>query len=197
MITPQHSDPAGPRTEPKTRRSLIRPPAAVLWLVVSLSLLPAPFAEAVPRRIIILRHGEKLDSYKLCDLGQRRSLALRDYYLGKGAAESQILLRQGLAGIGIALFNPANNSAIIGSLPKEKTGLASSFLALARNLGMVIGVAFAEMVMAFKSSSATLTAGAPPLDGIHAVWKIVMGIGLVAILISWTRERGSSPSSPA
>lgn len=118
-------------------------------------------------------------------------------FLGKGAAESQILLRQGLAGIGIALFNPANNSAIIGSLPKEKMGLASSFLALARNLGMVIGVAFAEMVMAFKSSSAALTAGAPPLDGIHAVWKIVMGIGLVAILVSWTRERGSPPSSPA
>ena len=48
----------------------------------------APFAEAVPKRIIIMRHGEKTDGYKLCHIGQQRSLALRDYYLGKGAVNS-------------------------------------------------------------------------------------------------------------
>lgn len=43
---------------------------------------------AVPKRIIILRHGEKLDSYALCDVGQQRSLALAANYLGKGGANS-------------------------------------------------------------------------------------------------------------
>lgn len=44
--------------------------------------------EAVPRRIIILRHGEKQNSYQLSPQGQRRSLALRSYYLGKDARKS-------------------------------------------------------------------------------------------------------------
>jgi EmrB/QacA subfamily drug resistance transporter len=69
--------------------------------------------------------------------------------LKPNASDLDILWRQIILGIGISLFNPANNSAIIGSLPREKIGLASSFLALSRNLGMVIGVAFAEMVITF------------------------------------------------
>jgi MFS family permease len=97
-------------------------------------------------------------------------------------------------GIGISFFNPANNSAIIGSLPREKVGLASSFLALSRNLGMVIGVAFAEMVIAFRLPAAPLerAKAGPSLEGIQDVWKLILIIGLTAILISWTRE-GKTP----
>lgn len=42
----------------------------------------------MPRQVIILRHGEKLTDYALCDVGQQRSLALARNYLGKGAANS-------------------------------------------------------------------------------------------------------------
>jgi EmrB/QacA subfamily drug resistance transporter len=101
-----------------------------------------------------------------------------------------ILWRQIVLGIGISLFNPANNSAIIGSLPRERVGLASSFLALSRNLGMVIGIAFAEMVIAFRLPAVPLgqeKAGFS-LESIQNVWKFLLIIGLVAILISWTRE---------
>ena len=57
--------------------------------VVLLGLILAPLvAEAVPKEIIILRHGEKQDSYRLCSVGQLRSLALQANYLGKGAASS-------------------------------------------------------------------------------------------------------------
>ena len=48
----------------------------------------APVVGATPKRIIILRHGEKKDGYALCNVGQQRSLALREYYLGKGALDS-------------------------------------------------------------------------------------------------------------
>jgi MFS family permease len=107
-----------------------------------------------------------------------------------------ILWRQVVLGIGIALFNPANNSAVIGSLPREKIGLASSFLGLSRNLGMVIGVAFAEMVIAFKGPipSLGIGRGIPPLESIHEVWKLVLLIGLMAILISWIRGSRSNSS---
>jgi len=106
------------------------------------------------------------------------------------ANNMDILWRQIVLGLGIGLFNPANNSAIIGSLPHEKVGLASSFLALSRNLGMVIGVAFAEIVIRFSLPVSPL-AGAkatPSLASIRNVWKLVLITGIAAILISWARE---------
>jgi MFS family permease len=107
-------------------------------------------------------------------------------FLKSPVPDYQVLWRQVVIGIGIGLFNPANNSAIIGSLPKEKIGLASSFLALSRNLGLVIGVAFAEMVIAFR-----MPVGSPSLESIHDVWKLGLLIGLIAVLVSWVREKGS------
>jgi EmrB/QacA subfamily drug resistance transporter len=117
-------------------------------------------------------------------------------FLKLGTNDLDILWRQIVLGIGISLFNPANNSAIIGSLPREKVGLASSFLALSRNLGMVIGVAFAEMVIAFRLPVAPLeiAKAGPSLESIQDVWKLVLIIGLAAILISWTREGRSNVS---
>ena len=101
-------------------------------------------------------------------------------FLKPGTSDLDILWRQIVLGIGISLFNPANNSAIIGSLPREKVGLASSFLALSRNLGMVIGVAFAEMVIAFRLPAAPLeiAKAGPSLESIQDVWKLVLIIGL-------------------
>jgi EmrB/QacA subfamily drug resistance transporter len=116
--------------------------------------------------------------------------------LKPGVSDFDILWRQVVLGIGISLFNPANNSAIIGSLPRERVGLASSFLALSRNLGMVIGVAFAEMVIAFRLPLAPLerAKAGPSLESIQDVWKFVLIIGLSAILISWAREGKSNVS---
>ena len=45
-------------------------------------------AAATPGRIIILRHGEKADTWKLCATGQSRAAALAENYLGRGAANS-------------------------------------------------------------------------------------------------------------
>lgn len=111
-------------------------------------------------------------------------------FLKADATHFEILWRQVILGIGIGLFNPANNSAIIGSLPRENVGVASSFLALARNLGMVIGVAFAELVISFRISGTPLRAGqGPTLESIQDVWQMVMAIGMLAILLSWRRGR--------
>ena len=119
------------------------------------------------------------------------SLAIFSFtFIKEGMSEYHILWRQVVIGIGIGLFNPANNSAVIGSLPKEKVGLASSFLALSRNLGMVIGVAFAEMVIAFRLPVSQLETekGIPSLESIHDVWKLLLIIGLTAVIISWNRK---------
>jgi EmrB/QacA subfamily drug resistance transporter len=115
-------------------------------------------------------------------------------FLKTGVSDYDIVWRQVVLGIGIALFNPANNSAIIGSLPRERIGFASSFLALSRNLGMVMGVAFAEMVIASRAPTTPLDTGrgGPSLESIQDVWRLALIIGLSAILISWTREGKSA-----
>ena len=111
-------------------------------------------------------------------------------FIGVGVRDEAILVRQVLQGLGIALFAPANNSAIIGSLPKEKVGLASSFLALSRNLGMVIGIAFAEMIVSLSTPVPSGEGiGTPSLESLQYVWKSALLIGLVAVLFSWTRRR--------
>jgi EmrB/QacA subfamily drug resistance transporter len=119
------------------------------------------------------------------------SLAIFSFtFLKTAVSDYDILWRQIVLGIGIAFFNPANNSAIIGSLPRERVGLASSLLALSRNLGIMIGVAFAEMVIALRASAIPLETGrgGPSLESIQDVWKLVLILGLTAVLLSWTRE---------
>lgn len=116
------------------------------------------------------------------------SLAVASFVLlGGEASRVDILWRQVALGVGIGFFNPANNSAIIGSLPKADVGVASSFLALARNLGMVMGVAFAEMVIGFKASGAAGPLRVPSLEGMKDVWRIVILVGFIAIVLSWRR----------
>jgi broad specificity phosphatase PhoE len=62
---------------------------AMAVLIVAAGLIAglAP-AVAQPKKIIVLRHGEKTDGPDLCPTGQRRAEALAKQYLGKGARNS-------------------------------------------------------------------------------------------------------------
>ena len=66
--------------------------AAGLALITSAATITP--AQAVPRRIILLRHGEKANAYALCSVGQQRAIALRDTYLGRNASNDSLLERQ-------------------------------------------------------------------------------------------------------
>jgi hypothetical protein len=60
----------------------------LLGLLAAVAAIQAPDVYATPSQIIILRHGEKQDAYRLCEVGAQRSLALVARYLGKGATNS-------------------------------------------------------------------------------------------------------------
>ncbi len=57
-----------------------------------------------------------------------------------------ILWRLAMAGIGTALFISPNSTAAMSAIPANRRGIASAAVATARNLGMVIGVAFAGLI---------------------------------------------------
>lgn len=61
-------------------------PRIILAAVLLLASLGG--AAATPSRIIILRHGEKADPWKLCQVGQQRANALAADYLGRNAKQS-------------------------------------------------------------------------------------------------------------
>jgi hypothetical protein len=62
---------------------MIRCLVALLFVVAS-----AGASLATPSRIIILRHGEKADEWKLCGVGQQRAKALAANFLGRDSKNS-------------------------------------------------------------------------------------------------------------
>ena len=58
---------------------------ALVALVIAAGASPA---FAAPARIIILRHGEKADDWKPCEIGEQRAKALALTYLGRDAIKS-------------------------------------------------------------------------------------------------------------
>lgn len=60
--------------------------------------------------------------------------------LGPDSKPWEIAIRMGLCGLGIGIFISPNNSALMGSAPRNRQGIAAGILATARNIGMVLGI---------------------------------------------------------
>lgn len=105
-------------------------------------------------------------------------------YLHPSQGLLSILWRMSLAGAGTALYVSPNNTAIMGSVPLSRRGIASGTVATARNLGMVIGVALAGLI--FSTSFAALTNGkhlenyVPAMQSFFMIsFKRTMAMGVV------------------
>jgi len=60
------------------------------------------------------------------------------------------LLRLLPIGIGMGVFQSPNNSAIMGSAPRERLGIASGLLSITRTLGQITGIAVLGAVWAAR-----------------------------------------------
>jgi EmrB/QacA subfamily drug resistance transporter len=65
---------------------------------------------------------------------------------GNGLPETLLLL--GLLGAGLGLFTPPNNSAIMGTAPPNRLGVAGGILNMTRSLGTSLGVALTGALLA-------------------------------------------------
>lgn len=103
-------------------------------------------------------------------------------------------------GIGMAIFQSPNNSAILGSVPREYMGIAGGMLALTRLLGQVVGVAVLGSVWAARVLAQAGpgfvgdAASAPPVhqvEGLHdtaVVISVLVGLGVLAGWYGMRRE---------
>jgi len=90
-------------------------------------------------------------------------LSLRS--LNLGASTADIVLRLGLLGIGLGLFQTPNNNSLMSSIPPERLGVGSSFLSIVRSLGISIGVATASAIV---SSRLVAVTGQTSLDALRS-----------------------------
>lgn len=111
------------------------------------------------------------------------------------------MLRYVLVGVGVGLFQSPNNSAMMGTAPRERLGVASGLLAMTRNLGQTVGIAvlgalWAALVfgaaggpMAGGATAAPLAAQAAGLAGVSRIVAGLVGVALLVALWAWWGER--------
>lgn len=85
-------------------------------------------------------------------------------------------------GLGMGTFQSPNNSAIMGSVPSDRLGVASGLLSLTRTLGQTTGVALigAAWAALVRLNSHAADPTAAPIDAqLHALQWVARGVALL------------------
>lgn len=109
--------------------------------------------------------------------------------LGPDSGIVAVVSRLTVLALGMALFSSPNTSALFGSLPRERYGVAGAYQSLTRNLGQSIGQTLAALLWtaAIVSASGLPPDDAPPealVAGFRAVWVVAAALVGVAAVIS-------------
>ncbi|MES2191080.1 MAG: MFS transporter [Pseudomonadota bacterium] len=90
--------------------------------------------------------------------------------------------------VGYALFQTANNTAVMKDIRPEQRGVVSGMLNLSRNLGLVTGASVMGAVFAFAAASADIATAQPGsvASGMQATFAVGGGLLLVALAIAAT-----------
>lgn len=137
--------------------------------------------------------SDRTNSYVLSSIGIGIA-ALSILLLGYLTADSSFLdvaIRFSLLGFGMGLFQPPNNSIIMGSLPKEQLGIAAGVMGTMRNMGMVIGIAVSGAVFSnrFVYYGNTRDSFLPAFRDTYIVSAIICAI---AVMVSIVRSKAKS-----
>jgi EmrB/QacA subfamily drug resistance transporter len=108
-----------------------------------------------------------------------------------------------LFGIGLGFFTPPNNSAIMGSAPAHRLGVAGGVLNMTRSLGTSLGVAATGAILALSLSAleghaVESTLGAPGPDLLTAFrWCLLFLAAMAAAAGAISALRGGHAPAPA
>jgi EmrB/QacA subfamily drug resistance transporter len=130
------------------------------------------------------------------------ALALAAFALVPNISLTLTLGLLAVLGIGLGLFTPPNNSAVMGSAPANRLGVAGGILNMTRSLGTSIGVAATGAVLAVRLSArlgvrveSTLDAPIAALvPAFHETLLFLAGLAMLAAVVSSTRKGSTWPS---
>jgi EmrB/QacA subfamily drug resistance transporter len=109
------------------------------------------------------------------------------YYLASSLTEfttvGGYIMRLIFLGAGMGFFMTPNNSAVMGSVPKERLGITSGMLSVSRTLGQTLGVALIGAFWACRTLYHSNRVNASAQDGTGQVFALHDTFLLVASLI--------------
>lgn len=110
--------------------------------------------------------------------------------LGPQSPLATVAAALAVAGLGTGIFISPNTSALMGSAPRNRQGIASGVLATSRNVGMVIGVGVAGAIFT------TIVGLAPASEASQALYHAIRaaflaGAGFAALALLPSLARGS------
>ncbi len=87
---------------------------------------------------------------------------------------------------GYALFQTANNTAVMADVPQDRRGLVSGLLNLSRHLGLITGASVMGAVFALASAATDVTTASPEAvaGGMRVTFAVAAVLVLVAIAIT-------------
>jgi EmrB/QacA subfamily drug resistance transporter len=108
--------------------------------------------------------------------------------LGPAPSVKEIIPRLVLAGMGLGLFSSANNSAIMGSVPMHRQGVANGVVSTVRQLGMMLGVTLCTAVFTAQFPKyRLLTAASATTAAAGDAFLLTAAIILAGVLTSSVR----------
>ena len=109
--------------------------------------------------------------------------------LGPISPNSQVLSSLAVTGLGTGIFISPNTSALLGSAPRQRQGIASGILATARNVGMVLGVGLAGAIF----TSVTAQIGQDALfKAVQLGLEVGAGVAVLGVFVSLVRGNKKS-----
>ncbi len=91
--------------------------------------------------------------------------------------------------VGYALFQTANNTAVMMDVPQDRRGVVSGMLNLSRNLGLVTGASVMGAVFALGSGTTDITAAGP--EAVATGMRITFAVAAVLMLAAVAIALGS------
>lgn len=128
-------------------------PTQMGWLLIGSSAIIVIFAPVAGWL------SDRLGSQLLCSIGAA-IVVIGQYLIGSFTLHSsivQLVLPQLLIGLGWALFNSPNQSAIMGTVPRDKVGAASGMTLTTARVGGAMGIAISGALMTYALGTRGLT----------------------------------------
>jgi MFS family permease len=94
--------------------------------------------------------------------------------------------------LGYAVFQTANNTAVMAGARQERRGVTSGLLNLSRNLGLITGASVMGTVFAIGAGTARLSSAAP--DAVATGMHVTFGVATILIAVALAIAAGSRPA---